>query len=150
MKEANVRVQALKNSGFEPEVVKRDPSGTISEVNEQELEILAIAASTIDKNTTELAKEEGLAFRVQLGAFKEKPTSEKYNNIPDLFIIESDGLYKYMSGSFLTFEEAAKHKIKMVVAGFKGGFVVAYKDGQRVKLSTVGVKQIESNPLIGK
>jgi len=150
LKEANVRVQALKNSGFEPEVVKRDPSGTISEVNEQELEILAIAASTIDKNTTELAKEEGLAFRVQLGAFKEKPTSEKYNNIPDLFIIESDGLYKYMSGSFLTFEEAAKHKIKMVVAGFKGGFVVAYKDGQRVKLSTVGVKQIESNPLIGK
>ncbi|MDB4082716.1 hypothetical protein N9502_00395 [Vicingaceae bacterium] len=150
LKEANVRLQALKNSGFEPEVVKRDPSGTISGVNEQELEILAIAASAIDKNTTALAKEEGLAFRVQLGAFKEKPTSAKYNNIPDLFIIESDGVYKYMSGSFLTFEEAAKHKIKMVVAGFQGGFVVAYKDGQRVKLRDVGVKQIKSNPLIGK
>ena len=38
----------------------------------------------------------------------------------------------------------------MVVAGFEGGFVVAYKDGQRVKLNTVGVKQIESNPLIGE
>lgn len=150
LKEANVRLQALKNSGFEPEVVKRDPSGTISGVNEQELEILAIAASAIDKNTAALAKEEGLAFRVQLGAFKEKPTSAKYNNIPDLFIIESDGVYKYMSGSFLTFEEAAKHKIKMVVAGFQGGFVVAYKDGQRVKLRDVGVKQIKSNPLIGK
>ena len=150
LKEANVRLQALKNSGFEPEVVKRDPSGTISGVNEQELEILAIAASAIDKNTAALAKEEGLAFRVQLGAFKEKPTSAKYNNIQDLFIIESDGVYKYMSGSFLTFEEAAKHKIKMVVAGFQGGFVVAYKDGQRVKLRDVGVKQIKSNPLIGK
>tara|TARA_B110000503_G_C7134279_1_gene408153 strand:+ start:226 stop:2010 length:1785 start_codon:yes stop_codon:yes gene_type:complete len=150
LKDANVRVEALKNSGFNPEVVKRDPSGAISGINEQEQEILAIAASTIDKNTSTLAKEEGLAFRVQLGAFKEKPTSAKYNNIPDLFIIESDGVYKYMSGSFLTFQEAAKHKIRIVVAGFEGSFVIAYKDGQRVKLNTVGVKQIESNPLIGK
>ena len=91
-----------------------------------------------------------MAFRVQLGAFKIKPTSAKYKNIPDLFIIESDGIYKYMSGSFQTFQEAAKHKIRMVVAGFEGGFVVACKDGQRVKLNTVGVEQIESNPLIGK
>ena len=150
LKEANLRVQTLKNSGFEPEVVKRDPSGSISTINEQEQEILAIEAKTIQKNTATLAKEEGLAFRVQLGAFKIKPTSAKYKNIPDLFIIESDGIYKYMSGSFQTFQEAAKHKIRMVVAGFEGGFVVACKDGQRVKLNTVGVKQIESNPLIGK
>lgn len=150
LKEANQRIESLKNSGFDSEVVKRDPSGRISSMNEEEQQILAIAANEVKDNTATLAKEEGVAFRVQLGAFKKKPTTDKFKNIPGLFIIESNGIYKYMSGSFSTFEEAAKHKVRMVVAGFQGSFVVAYKDGQRVKLRTVGVKPIESNPLIGQ
>ena len=150
LKEANLRLESLRNSGFDAEVVKRDPSGRISGINEEEQEILTIVASQVDENTASLAKEVGIAFRVQLGAFSKKPNSPKYNNIPGLFIIESNGIYKYMSGSFSTFEEAAKHKVRMVVADFEGSFVVAYKDGQRVKLRTVGVKPIESNPLIGQ
>ena len=150
LKDANLRLESLKNSGFEAEVIKRDPSGKISSMNEEEQQILAIAANEVDENTKALAKESGIAFRVQLGAFKQKPNSAKYKNIPGLFIIDSNGIYKYMSGSFSSFEEAAKHKVKMVVAGFNGAFVVAYKDGERVKLRTVGVKPIESNPLIGQ
>jgi len=150
LKEANLRVESLKNSGFEAEVVKRSPSGQISSMNEQEQEILAIAASEVDRSSPSLVKENTVAFRVQLAAFKNKPTAPKYSNIPQLFIIESNGIFKYMSGSFSTFEEAARHKVKMVVAGFEGAFVVAYKDGQRVKLESVGVKAIKSNPLIGE
>ena len=150
LKESNLRLESLKNSGFNSEVVKRGPSGRISSMNEEEQEILTIVANEIDENTKTLAKESGLAFRVQLGAFKNKPNSDKYNNIPELFIIDSNGIYKYMSGSFNSFEEAARHKVKMVIAGFNGAFVVAYKDGERVKLRTVGVKPIESNPLIGR
>ena len=144
LKDANLRLESLKNSGFEAEVIKRDPSGKISSMNEEEQQILAIAANEVDENTKALAKESGIAFRVQLGAFKQKPNSAKYKNIPGLFIIDSNGIYKYMSGSFSSFEEAAKYKVKMVVAGFNGAFVVAYKDGERVKLRTVGVKPIES------
>jgi len=150
LKEANLRLESLKNSGLDAEVVKREPSGKVSAINEEEQQILALVANEVDSNTSSLAKEVGIAFRVQLGAFRTKPNSPKYNNIPSLFIIESDGIFKYMSGSFSTFEEAAKHKVRMVVAGFEGSFVLAYKDGQRVKLRTVGVKAIESNPLIGQ
>jgi hypothetical protein len=150
LEEANLRIESLKNSGFDAEVVKRDPSGTISAINEEEQELLTITSNQVNENTKTLAKEQGVAFRVQLGAFAKKPNSEKYNNIPGLFIIESNGIYKYMSGSFTNFADAAKHKVRMVVAGFNGAFVVAYKDGQRVKLRTVGVKPIESNPLIGE
>lgn len=148
--DANQRIESLKNSGFQAEVVKRDPSGRISSINEQEQELLVIASNEISDNTAKLAEETGIAFRVQLGAFKNKPNTPKYNNIPQLFIIESNGVYKFMSGSFTNFEAAAKHKVKMVVAGFDGAFVVAYKEGKRVKLRTVGVKPIESNPLIGQ
>ncbi|MFT6947205.1 MAG: hypothetical protein ACJARP_001628 [Vicingaceae bacterium] len=150
LEEANLRIESLKNSGFNAEVVKRDPSGRISTINEEEQELLTIASNQVNENTKTLAKEQGVAFRVQLGAFSKKPNSEKYNNIPGLFIIESNGIYKYMSGSFSNFADAAKHKVRMVVDGFNGAFVVAYKDGQRVKLRTVGVKPIESNPLIGE
>ncbi|MFT5666992.1 MAG: hypothetical protein ACI9DK_001180 [Vicingaceae bacterium] len=150
LEEANLRIESLKNSGFNAEVVKRDPSGRISTINEEEQELLTIASNQVNENTKTLAKEQGVAFRVQLGAFSKKPNSEKYNNIPGLFIIESNGIYKYMSGSFSNFTDAAKHKVRMVVDGFNGAFVVAYKDGQRVKLRTVGVKPIESNPLIGE
>ena len=150
LKEANRRIESLKNSGFDADVVKRDPSGKVSIINKEEQELLTIASNQIDENTKNLAKEEGVAFRVQLGAFTTKPSSKKYNNIPNLFIIESNGIYKYMSGSYSNFADAAKHKVSMVIADFDGAFVVAYKNGQRVKLRTVGVKPIGSNPLIGE
>ena len=55
-----------------------------------------------------------------------------------------------MSGSFADFNSAAKHKVKMVVNGYEGAFVVAYKNGKRVPLREVGVTPISSDPLIGK
>jgi hypothetical protein len=38
----------------------------------------------------------------------------------------------------------------MIVKGFKDAFVVAFKDGKRVSLKSVGVQTIDSNPIIGK
>jgi len=91
-----------------------------------------------------------VVFRVQLGAFKSKPTTEKYNEIPSLIVTRAGEFYRYMSGSFDNFQDAASHKVKMVAEGYKGAFIVAYKGGKRVKLSEVGVKSISSDPIIGK
>ena len=91
-----------------------------------------------------------VVFRVQLGAFKNEPTSSKYREIPQLFVIEANGVYRYMSGSFATFEEAAAHKVQMVVKGYKDAFVVAYKGGKRVSLKSVGVESLSSDPIIGQ
>ena len=49
-----------------------------------------------------------------------------------------DGLYKYFTGSFSTFDEAAKYKIEMLSKGFQGSFIAAFKDGKRVALTDVG------------
>ena len=102
-------------------------------------------------NPADLAAHENeVIFRVQLGAFKTKPTTDKYNEIPQLIVTRAGEFYRYMSGSFDNFEEAASHKVKMVAAGYKGAFIVAYKGGKRVALKEVGVQSISSDPIIGK
>jgi hypothetical protein len=102
-------------------------------------------------NPSDLAANENeVLFRVQLGAFRTKPTTDKYNEIPQLIVTRAGEFYRYMSGSFDNFEDAATHKVKMVAAGYKGAFIVAYKGGKRVPLSEVGVKSISSDPIIGK
>lgn len=148
LEEANQRISNLKESGFEEAAVaKRSPKGTLSDINEAEKEILANADVN---NVAPLKKLPGVVFRVQLGAFKNLPTVEVYKNVPSLFLVQSGGYFRYLSGSFTDFNSAAKHKVKMVVEGYEGAFVVAYKDGERVPLRTVGVKPINSDPLIGQ
>ena len=81
----------------------------------------------------------GAVLRVQLGAYKKRLSKSVFKGIADLIEIETaDGLYKYMTGSFKTFNEAAKHKTDMVLRGYKGAFITAYKGGGRVKLIETG------------
>ena len=168
--EASVRANELKQQGFpEADVVKRNKNGRFMPADEE----TSVAKSptpqpaspntsttttpaatttpvTTTNTTTPAINDNQVVFRVQLGAFKNKPTGSKYAKIPNLFVIEAGGFYRYMSGSFDNFNDAAKHKVKMVVEGFNGAFVVAYKNGKRVSLKSVGVNPIKSDPLIGK
>lgn len=146
--EATQRLESLKNNGFgSADIVRRERLGNIEEINTQEREILANAPASSSSSTT---AEESIAFRVQIGAYKKQPTTAQFKSIPDLVVIQSGGYFRYMSGSFSDFNSAAKHKIKMVVKGYEGAFVVAYKNGERVPLRSVGVTPISSDPLIGK
>ena len=43
-----------------------------------------------------------------------------------------------MTGSFTTFDAAAKHKVEMLLKGYQGAFITAYKDGKRVSLQEAG------------
>ncbi|MGB2466740.1 MAG: hypothetical protein ACPH90_01215, partial [Crocinitomicaceae bacterium] len=44
-----------------------------------------------------------------------------------------NGLYKYCAGNFANdLESAKKYKVKMREIGFKGAFVVAFLDGERI------------------
>jgi cell division protein FtsN len=43
-----------------------------------------------------------------------------------------------MTGSFTTFDAAAKHKVEMLLKGYQGAFITAYKDGKRVTLKEAG------------
>lgn len=96
--------------------------------------------STNNTNSTNTVPvSSGTVLRVQLGAYKNRLSKNVFKDVPDLIEIKTDdGLYKYMSGSFTSFEEAAKHKVNLLLKGYQGAFITAYKDGKRVSLKDAG------------
>lgn len=145
VEQAKSRQQELQSQGFEDiSLLVKDSKGGYVKSNELSgTSELGTPLSTVDNS-------EKVVYRVQLGAFKNKPTAETYANISNLFVSESGGFYRYMSGAFDNFNDAAKHKVKMIVEGYKGAFIVAFKNGERVPLKSVGVEPISTSPLIGK
>jgi len=92
-----------------------------------------------DHSTGSIASAPGVVFRVQLGAFKHRINTSTFSEAGNVLELKTeDGLYKYTTGSFHTFDEAAKHKIEMISKGFQGAFIVAFRDGKRVALTDVG------------
>jgi len=153
LNDAQKRANKLSNDGFEDvDVIKKNNKGEYESLNI----ITQSPPANVGNETTESTEnteeqDNQVVFRVQLGAFKQRPEENSdFNKIPSLFVVESGGYYRYMSGSFNTFNDAANHKVKMVVEGYKGAFVVAYKNGKRVSLRSVGINPISSDPIIGK
>jgi hypothetical protein len=88
----------------------------------------------------------GVVYRVQVGAYKRKISKQIYTGVDDLFTVTgNDGITRYLTGNFKDYNEAAKRKVDMLVKGYEGAFIVAYKDGQRVTLESTGV-QVNKKP----
>ncbi len=86
-----------------------------------------------------------VVFRVQIGAFAKKLSSNIFKDVPDLIIIPGDdGITRYYSGAFENVLKASERKINMLDIGFEGSFVVAYQDGKRKPLNTVGVEMLQN------
>lgn len=86
----------------------------------------------------------GVVYRVQLGAYAKKLSSSVFKNAGNLIELKTeDGLYKYMSGSSTNIQDALKQRDDLLKKGYKGAFVVAYKDNKRIPLSaaTGGIMQ---------
>lgn len=81
--------------------------------------------------TTALPTSTGKMYRVQIGAFSAKP---KIDGVPEVTTLVLDnGITKYFSGNFSTYEDALKRKKEMSEKGFQGAFIVAFENGRIVK-----------------
>lgn len=97
------------------------------------------SANVVSEDFTSKDTKDVVVFRVQLGAYKAKISKNVFADVNDIVVVTSDdGLTKYLTGSFTNFNDAAKHKVNMLLKGYSGAFIVAYKNGKRVPLSTVG------------
>lgn len=82
-----------------------------------------------------------VVVRVQLGAFRYKLAENIFSDIPDLVTLrDKDGLTRYYTGSYTDVNEAARHKVNMLLKGFNGAFLVAFKDGKRVSITEAGAQ----------
>jgi hypothetical protein len=78
-------------------------------------------------------------IRVQLGAFRNKLSKNIFSKIPDLVVIQGeDGLTRYYTGSFKQINPAANHRVQMLLNGFEGAFLVAFREGKRISMKEAG------------
>ncbi len=81
--------------------------------------------------------DQGVSFRVQIGAIEEKDAKEFEEGSPEFDIRREDGYLKYLVGYFRDYEEADKLKKELRKLGLRGAWVVPFKDGSRVPLKEV-------------
>ncbi len=82
-----------------------------------------------------------VVMRVQLGAFKGDIDRKVFKDVPDLVDIKgTDGLTRYYTGAFTDVNLAARRKVDMQLNGYKGAFLVAFKNGKRVSLQEAGAR----------
>lgn len=88
----------------------------------------------------------GTIYKVQIGAFKKKLSGKVFGDAKDLTYIKGDdGLWRYYSGSFSNKQEAAQHRINLLESGYKGSFIVVFKDGDRLTLEQGGFEVTEGH-----
>lgn len=113
----------------------------------------------IDKNTkarkgtpvpaADLSAESNeVVFRVQVGAYRGNVSKEVFGDLPQLIsFLGENGITRYVTGNFASYNEAAKAKIDILLKGFEGAFVVAYKGGKRVALQSVGADMLQKEAI---
>lgn len=78
-------------------------------------------------------------FRIQIGAFANKLSDDIFQDISDLLVITTaDGLTRYYSGAFTSYEQSAERKIDLLQKGYDGAHVIPFKGGRRALLQDVG------------
>ena len=80
---------------------------------------------------------QGIVFKVQIGAFRNQDLSKFLNNHPNFTGEEEDGMRKYTLGMFREYYEADEFKNYLIAMGVKDAWIVSYKDGNRVDIKEV-------------
>ena len=80
--------------------------------------------------------EDGLIFRVQIGAFKTQLPNNTFRGLSPLNAETTpSGFYRYTAGNFNKYEVANAVKNDLRGIGYRDAFVVAYYNGKRISLA---------------
>jgi hypothetical protein len=93
-------------------------------------------------NTPVLQPESGVYFRVQLAATSEASDARTIFREAgvdrEVFVEQEGGFYKYTVGSFRSYEQAVSYRDQVeTLQEVEGSFVVAYRDGTRIPVSSI-------------
>lgn len=120
-----------------------DKDAKIAELTDEirNLEQLAAAPpaqEVVQNNTGNSDYDQGVVFRVQIGAYKNKDLSQYFENT-DNFSGETDenGVQKITLGVFRDYWEADTFKKSLREMGVRDAWIVPFKDGTRVPMKDV-------------
>ena len=74
-----------------------------------------------------------VAYRIQIASSSKSTIDARYHQIEDLEVIKEGDIYKFVVGYFSSADAARPRLSALKADGFEGAFIVAYKDGQRIK-----------------
>jgi N-acetylmuramoyl-L-alanine amidase len=111
-------------------------------VEEEEARTVAIVTTVKDSTPVKVApvthggiSNDGgiMIYRIQVAASSKSAVDARFQSLQDLEIIKEDELYKFMVGHFTSHEAARPRLAELKAKGFQGAFIVAYKDGRRIR-----------------
>ena len=111
---------------------------TLASSLQKEAVVNTSSNTNASKNEQEKGDTTDVIFRIQIAAGSKKIPLESYNfnGLSDLFRQKEGGLYRYFYGFARDFESAKSLKEKAKSKGYSSAFIVAFKDGKKVKLSS--------------
>lgn len=112
-------------------------AGVLGAGNNVDVKLAESTASSSDQNNNKKTKN-GLLFKVQIGAFlsDDKVSIDKvYKVLTDYEEIKDGKTTTFVTGSYDTYEEAAKFKDQIRRLGIADAFVVAYKGDEKIDIS---------------
>lgn len=124
-------------------IVVADENGKIIDLTEESASVIADLKriSKVDEQFSEELAEPTMdvVYRVQIGAFSKPLSRDVFAGVNELLVINGhDGLTRYVSGSFTNLEAAAQRKVNLLLEGFEGAFITAYRGGKRIGLAEAG------------
>jgi hypothetical protein len=151
--EAVKRRDEFRNEGHKSAGVSRVTDGDIVQVSDEELEALLKAEKAaegspgfdfknIDVNMDSLSSatnffvKEDVVYRVQLGAFKNRISTNVFNTSAGVLELKTgESIYRYVTKGYRTIGEAAAVRADLVLQGYSDAFVTSYKEGKRIALN---------------
>lgn len=140
IEDAKERMQELRDMGFEASVVAINDGAKFNKVDDnlvftpEELEAEKNKTPAKSIEESEIITNE-IVFRVQLGAYRNSVSKGIFKGVEVIAFPAKEGITKYVTGSFKTYQEAHAHKSKMHDKDFDDAFVVGYKNGKRVHIT---------------
>ena len=132
--EAELLFLQLRKKQLEEKIAKLRGKN-VKEPTKESLEVRA-AEKPKPTQTVDNRKDEGIALKVQVVTSTDPLSSDDSRFLGKaVWEYQQGGLYKYTVGNTADFEEITKLQSELRDFGFKGAFVVAFKDGERIKVS---------------
>ncbi len=77
-----------------------------------------------------------LVFRVQFYTSPNKLqfNEKRFKSIPDMFVYEHNGVFKYTSGNYTNLKDAENHKKTVRDKGFNDAFTIVFYKGSRISM----------------
>ena len=103
-----------------------------------------VSAVDTTLNTVDISL--GTTYRVQIGAFRKELSTSVFSDAREVVYTEGDDdLFRYYSGSSDEKSKAAEHRIALLEMGYEGSFIVAFRDGKRIKLSEANFDVVDTS-----